>query len=108
MDRDASYTTQPLELLNSLGFEISKNQTMLAKSTDVNGSDSLSFKDVDHGSKIGGRTLDQIPFGSDGETFGRNISLENLQQDYQEAKFQMNLEKTEGILLLRNWLILPP
>ncbi|XP_062190117.1 brefeldin A-inhibited guanine nucleotide-exchange protein 5-like [Phragmites australis] len=34
--RDASYTTRPLELLNSLGFQNSNNQQLLSRETEAN------------------------------------------------------------------------
>jgi guanine nucleotide-exchange factor len=34
--RDASYTTQPLELLNSLGFQKTNNQQLLSKESETN------------------------------------------------------------------------
>ncbi|XP_020257824.1 brefeldin A-inhibited guanine nucleotide-exchange protein 5 isoform X3 [Asparagus officinalis] len=95
--RDASYTTQPLELLNSLGFGILKNQKMPTKCTDTNGSDSLSFKDIDHVANSGGNFLDQAPLGSDSEISGRNLNKENLQKDHQDTKVQATLEEPEGL-----------
>lgn len=38
--RDASYTTQPLELLNSLGFQKTNNQQLLSRESETNAHDS--------------------------------------------------------------------
>lgn len=86
--RDASYTTQPLELLNSLGFENSKNRKTLMKDVDTNKSDSPFFKDN------GGRAFDRVSV--DSETSGRNLNTANLQDDYQETS-QTNLDESEGL-----------
>lgn len=40
--RDATYTTQPLELLNDLDFEKSRNKSMLTRNLDVTSSDQPS------------------------------------------------------------------
>lgn len=44
--RDASYTTQPLELLNSLGFDGSKSQLGLARDSEVDMGESPSRRSV--------------------------------------------------------------
>lgn len=48
-DRDATYTTQPLELLNALGFENLKNHTALTKESEVNMGDIASPQILDNG-----------------------------------------------------------
>ncbi|XP_062187526.1 brefeldin A-inhibited guanine nucleotide-exchange protein 5-like isoform X2 [Phragmites australis] len=50
--RDASYTTQPLELLNSLGFQKSNNQQFLSREADTN-SYGNSYHDTRGGASIG-------------------------------------------------------
>ncbi|KAL3744597.1 hypothetical protein ACJRO7_013808 [Eucalyptus globulus] len=47
--RDATYTTQPLELLNALGFENLKNHTALTKESEVNVGDIASSQTLDNG-----------------------------------------------------------
>ncbi|KAG1347145.1 brefeldin A-inhibited guanine nucleotide-exchange protein 5 [Cocos nucifera] len=93
--RDASYTTQPLELLNSLGFENSKNQTVLSKYSDDNRDSSPSFKGIHHDSNGGGKALDQASLSSDSETSGKNNYPTKLQDNYQETDIQANLEESE-------------
>ncbi|XP_073005233.1 brefeldin A-inhibited guanine nucleotide-exchange protein 5 [Typha latifolia] len=95
--RDASYTTQPLELLNSLGFENSNNQqAVTSKDVSASKGDSPSFKDIHH-SKDGGRSFGHASLSPRGETFGRNIVTSNLQDDYQETDLQTILEDSEGL-----------
>ena len=43
--RDACFTTQPLELLNSLGFRNSKSQRVVLKDVDANGDRDVSGND---------------------------------------------------------------
>lgn len=44
MARDASYTTQPVELLNALGFENSKNHSVSSRDFEISTSDVPSLK----------------------------------------------------------------
>ena len=46
--RDASYTTQPLELLNALGFETPKNHIVLTRDFEVSTGDSPLLKSVEN------------------------------------------------------------
>ncbi|XP_059634656.1 brefeldin A-inhibited guanine nucleotide-exchange protein 5 isoform X2 [Cornus florida] len=46
--RDASYTTQPLELLNALGFESPANRTVLTRDLEFSTGDSPKIKPVDN------------------------------------------------------------
>jgi len=75
---------------------------MLSKATDVSGSDSFSFTDIDHGSNNSGIVLDHESVGYDSEPSGRNLNTENLQKDYQDTKFPTSLEESEGMLVLHN------
>ncbi|WOK99061.1 brefeldin A-inhibited guanine nucleotide-exchange protein 5-like isoform X1 [Canna indica] len=86
--RDASYTTQPLELLNSLGFENSKNQPLLSKDFDGKDGDS-PFKNINHNKMEGGVTLGGET--ADGEASGSIIST-NPKDDNQESNIQTNLD----------------
>jgi len=69
--RDASYTTQPLELLNSLGFQKSNNQQLLSREAE---SDS-------HGSR------GEVSISSNGE------------HSHPEPNPQTSLDNSEGILI---------
>ncbi|KAK8952793.1 Brefeldin A-inhibited guanine nucleotide-exchange protein 5 [Platanthera guangdongensis] len=87
--RDATYTTQPVELLNSLGFEKLRRQTLLnvgLSSTQFE----TPFKD-----DVSARILHQVSSRSDGETLESNASTANSQQD-QEVKFQAISEESDG------------
>ncbi|KAG8080082.1 hypothetical protein GUJ93_ZPchr0007g4420 [Zizania palustris] len=73
--RDASYTTQPLELLNSLGFQKSNNQQLLSREaeTDALGS---SYHDIREG----------VSVSKNGEHDG-----------HQETNPQTSLDNSEGL-----------
>nr|CAB3458344.1 unnamed protein product [Digitaria exilis] len=68
--RDASYTTQPLELLNSLGFQKSNNQQLLSREPENN-----SY----HGSR------------------GEASASSNGEHSHPEANPQTSLENSEGL-----------
>lgn len=83
--RDASYTTQPLELLNALGFEKNK---ILIKDFEINGPDSSSPKGVDN-HKFDASDYGTVPTSSADST-GR--TSENNQQ----PGLQLNSDGSEG------------
>ncbi|EXC13619.1 Brefeldin A-inhibited guanine nucleotide-exchange protein 1 [Morus notabilis] len=83
--RDASYTTQPLELLNALGFE--KNRTLI-KDLEINGDDSSSPKGVDN-RKFDANDYGTVPTSSADST-GR--TSENNQPG-----LQLNSDGSEGL-----------
>lgn len=98
--RDASYTTQPLELLNSLGFENSKS---LVPSKDSAGSrpDSPSAGN----GKLDGHQFDinenrkafDTSLGISGESSGKNLSASSSQVDNEEMGFPANMTESEGL-----------
>ncbi|KAK9274482.1 hypothetical protein L1049_021730 [Liquidambar formosana] len=103
--RDASYTTQPLELLNALGFENPKNQLVLTKDAEVNTIDNLSLKSVynlqvdsyhpdatDNG-KIS--PLGSPIVGADGTVRYPNTAV--MMDQNQEMGLQINLDGSEGL-----------
>ncbi|KAL5197929.1 hypothetical protein ABZP36_001441 [Zizania latifolia] len=73
--RDASYTTQPLELLNSLGFQKSNNQQLLSREaeTDTLGSSYHDIRD------------------------GVSVSKNGEQDGHQETNPQTSLDNSEGL-----------
>ncbi|CAL5062155.1 unnamed protein product [Urochloa decumbens] len=71
--RDASYTTQPLELLNSLGFQKSNNQQLLSREAENN-----SHGDSYHGSR------GEVSISNNGE------------HSHPEANPQSSIENSEG------------
>lgn len=74
--RDASYTTQPLELLNSLGFQKSNNQQVLSREAESNS----------HGDSYNG-TRGEVSISNNGE------------YSHPEANPQTSLDNSEGILI---------
>lgn len=85
--RDALYTTQPLELLNALGFENLKNNRALIGDLEVNSGDSPSIKSDYEG--VDSRRFDV----SDN---GRNPNASVLMDNKQDSGVQMNLDGSEG------------
>lgn len=73
--RDASYTTQPLELLNSLGFQKSNNQQLLSRE------ESNAHGNSYHGSR------------------GEPSISNNGEHSHPEAGPQTSLENSEGIMI---------
>ncbi|KAF0905978.1 hypothetical protein E2562_008999 [Oryza meyeriana var. granulata] len=74
--RDASYTTQPLELLNSVGFQKPNNQQSLSREAETNGLGS-SYHDSREG--------------------GASISHNGEQDGHQETNAQTSLDNPEGL-----------
>lgn len=83
MSRDASYTTQPLELLNDLGFGNSKNHTVLM-GKEAYADDSLPLKS-----------------GASGHMDIRPSDVRDGGIDHdQEVNLQSNLEESAGMMFL--------
>uniref|UniRef100_A0A453B9W7 Sec7/BIG1-like C-terminal domain-containing protein n=1 Tax=Aegilops tauschii subsp. strangulata TaxID=200361 RepID=A0A453B9W7_AEGTS len=72
--RDASYTTQPLELLNSLGFQKTSNQQLLSRESET---DASSYHDIREGEA--------------------SISNNGEQEGHQETSPRIGLENSEGL-----------
>ncbi|KAF5204476.1 Brefeldin a-inhibited guanine nucleotide-exchange protein [Thalictrum thalictroides] len=102
--RDASYTTQPVELLNSLGFDNSKNHLMATRDPEFNMGDSPSQRSVDTGKldnhKIdmgdNGKFYGQTPPHGDSESPGKRPSSSVLRDGYQNPEIHSNLEESAG------------
>nr|XP_009397789.1 PREDICTED: brefeldin A-inhibited guanine nucleotide-exchange protein 5-like [Musa acuminata subsp. malaccensis] len=92
--RDASYATQPLELLNSLGFE-EKNQAVLSK--DLDDKDGDSPFSINHNRKEGGRAMVNESLSAGREAFGKIISTTDFKDDYGESNLQTNLDESDGL-----------
>lgn len=88
--RDASYTTQPLELLNSLGFESNKNRTMLARDLD-------SPSRVSAGSDLSHNHLDTVY--ENGNTVGIDAGADGPLDHNQEIVRPVDMEGSEGMHL---------
>ncbi|VAH28945.1 unnamed protein product [Triticum turgidum subsp. durum] len=72
--RDASYTTQPLELLNSLGFQKTSNQQLLSRESET---DASSYHDIREGEA--------------------SISNNGEQEGHQETSPRIGLENSDGL-----------
>ncbi|KAL0926627.1 hypothetical protein M5K25_002866 [Dendrobium thyrsiflorum] len=92
--RDASYTTQPVELLNSLGFENLKSQKLLNDGLYVSPRET-SFKDAHYDGNDDVRALHLASLRPEGENLQNNASTTNLQHD-QEVKFVASSEESNG------------
>ncbi|WRX32521.1 Mon2 [Theobroma cacao] len=91
--RDASYTTQPLELLNTLGLENPKNPSILIRDLEVQtGGEGYQFDASDNG-KIS--PLASPSAGSDSSTRNSNASVS--QYHNQESGLQSNPDGSEGV-----------
>ncbi|XP_043689203.1 brefeldin A-inhibited guanine nucleotide-exchange protein 5 [Telopea speciosissima] len=103
--RDASYTTQPLELLNSLGFENSQKNLGLPMDSEVNISEGQSQMSVNNGKLDGLRSvsgenqkvLGQTSSGIGGDSPGKYPSASILHHHGQETNSPINLEESEGL-----------
>ncbi|XP_077214476.1 HOPM interactor 7 isoform X2 [Tasmannia lanceolata] len=103
--RDASYTTQPLELLNSFGFDNSKSHSGLTKDSPVKSGDSPSRDSGDRGhvdshqfdSNENGKASDRASLSTGSESSRRNLSASILQDDNRETVFGARLEESEGL-----------
>lgn len=80
--RDASYTTQPLELLNALGFENLKNNGGLIRDLEVDLGDSTS--------------VDNHQYDSSDNGAPRTPNATVLMDHNQESGPQMNSDASEG------------
>ncbi|OMO86408.1 SEC7-like protein [Corchorus olitorius] len=91
--RDASYTTQPLELLNALGLENPKNPSVLIRDLEVQtGGEENQFDANDNG-KLS--PLASPSAGSDGSPRNANASVS--QDRNQEFGLQSNVDGSEGV-----------
>ncbi|MQL87481.1 hypothetical protein Taro_020024 [Colocasia esculenta] len=88
--RDASFTTQPLELLNSLGFQNPKRQSFVTKEEHANRDDNPS-EDIHFDSKGNGGSSDQTSLNNNED------SASAFQGDKEEIKFQPISTESEGL-----------
>ncbi|KAL8532969.1 hypothetical protein ACS0TY_009290 [Phlomoides rotata] len=85
--RDASYTTQPLELLNNLGFESNKHHTVLARDLD-------SPSRVPAGSDLSHNHHDTVY--ENGNTVGMDAGVDGPLDHNQETVRPVDMEGSEG------------
>ncbi|KAF4366438.1 hypothetical protein CsatB_010707 [Cannabis sativa] len=93
--RDASYTTQPLELLNALGFE---NNKPLIKDQEINWADSSSPHAADihqFDANDDGKVPPLTPSSVDGA--GRTHNAAAFTDHNQQSGLRVNLDGSEGL-----------
>ncbi|KAK9101674.1 hypothetical protein Scep_025104 [Stephania cephalantha] len=104
--RDASYTTQPVELLNSQGFDDSKSHSVLTQdlegntgvscspsSTDNTKVDNRQFENRENGKLFGG-----VPTRVGNDSPRKNQTMATLQDDgYQNIDLLPSSEEVEGL-----------
>lgn len=88
LGRDASYTTQPLELLNNLGFESNKHHAVLARDLD-------SPSRVPAGSDLSQNHHDTVY--ENGNTVGIDSSVDGPLDHNQEIMRPVDMEGSEGM-----------
>ncbi|KAI3470391.1 hypothetical protein Pfo_027054 [Paulownia fortunei] len=86
--RDASYTTQPLELLNNLGFENTKHHKVLTRDLD-------SPSPVAVGSDLSYNHHDTVY--ENGNTVGIDASVDGIADHNQEMVRPVDMEGSEGM-----------
>ncbi|KDP33992.1 hypothetical protein JCGZ_07563 [Jatropha curcas] len=94
--RDASYTTQPLELLNALSFENPKSPRVLAADAEVTTSDVADNHLLPNGDDGKVSPL-ASPKSSRGHGIGGNPTALVLADHSQESGLQSNLDASEGL-----------
>ncbi|KAL4180654.1 hypothetical protein AMTRI_Chr12g233700 [Amborella trichopoda] len=103
--RDAAYTTQPLELLNSVGFDSTRSHATVTRLPTFNSDESPSLKHGNYG-KIEVRPfgsgenendMDTSSRGSSNNGFGQHNGSHTLQYDNQGSNFKQSIEDSEGL-----------
>ncbi|OVA15766.1 SEC7-like [Macleaya cordata] len=95
--RDASYATQPVELLNSLGFDNSKSNLVLARGLEVKIGDSASVTPVNNGNMDSPGNVFGRASQSSNDSPGKSTGASTLQDNYQDIDSRANLEESEGL-----------
>ncbi|XP_026389644.1 brefeldin A-inhibited guanine nucleotide-exchange protein 5-like [Papaver somniferum] len=96
--RDASYATQPVELLNSIGFDNTKSNMVLARGLEITIDDNASGRHTENRPiDSPGRYIGQGSPGIGNDSPGRITSPSNLQGNLQELEPRSNLEESEGL-----------
>lgn len=89
--RDASYTTQPLELLNALSFENLRNHGGIIRDSEAYAGDSVTNKSNDN-EVVSGHQLDLNDNGKLSPLTSSNTNADGVE----ESVLQMNLDQSEG------------
>ncbi|KAI5415380.1 brefeldin A-inhibited guanine nucleotide-exchange protein 5 [Lathyrus oleraceus] len=90
--RDASYTTQPLELLNALSFENVRNHGGIITDSEANAGDSVTIKSIDNEAVVD----HQLDTNSNGKLY--SLSSSNANADgVEDSVSQTNVDQSEGL-----------
>lgn len=90
--RDASYTTQPLELLNALSFENVRNHGGIVRDSEANAGDNVIIKSIDN-ETVGGHQLDT---NSNGNLSPVASPIANADR-VEDSVSQTNVDQSEGL-----------
>ncbi|XP_019455526.1 PREDICTED: brefeldin A-inhibited guanine nucleotide-exchange protein 5-like isoform X4 [Lupinus angustifolius] len=90
--RDASYTTQPLELLNALSFENLRNHGGVIRDSEANAGDSGTSKSIDN-EVVSGHQLDVNDNGKLSTRASSNTNADGVE----DSVLQMNLDPSEAL-----------
>ncbi|CAJ2650059.1 brefeldin A-inhibited guanine nucleotide-exchange protein 5 isoform X3 [Trifolium pratense] len=90
--RDASYTTQPLELLNALSFENVRNHGGITRDSEANAGDSVTIKSIDNES-VGDHQLDASSNGRLSPLASSNANADG----FEDSVSPTNADPSEGL-----------
>ncbi|GAU16778.1 hypothetical protein TSUD_200210 [Trifolium subterraneum] len=90
--RDASYTTQPLELLNALSFENVRNHGGIIRDSEANSGDSVTIKSIDNDA-VGDLQLDASSNGR----LSPLASPKSNADGVEDSVSQTNGDQSEGL-----------
>ena len=88
--RDASYTTQPLELLNALSFENLRNHAGIIRDSEANAGDNVTIKPI--GNEVGDHQLDV----NDNGKLSPLVSSSTNADGVEDSVSLTNVEPSEG------------
>ncbi|RDY07326.1 Brefeldin A-inhibited guanine nucleotide-exchange protein 5, partial [Mucuna pruriens] len=90
--RDASYTTQPLELLNALSFENLRNHGSIISDSEGNAGDTGTMRSIDN-EVMGDRQLDVNSNGKLSPLASSNTNADGVE----DSVSQTNVDQSEGL-----------
>lgn len=89
--RDASYTTQPLELLNALSFENLRYHEGIIRDSEANAADSVTVKSIDN-EVVGDHQLDINSNRKLSPLASSNANADGVKDSVSQA----NVDQSEG------------
>lgn len=90
--RDASYTTQPLELLNALSFENVRNHGGIIRDSEANAGDSVTIKSIEY-EAVGDHQHDANSNGKLSPLASSNANADGVE----DSVSQTNIDQSEGL-----------